>query len=95
MYKLTNTNVVIRIADNAGIPTDNANLDYQAYLAWVEQGNTAETADSLPELTYAQKRAVKYPPVADYLDGIVKNDSEQIAKYIADCLAVKAKYPKE
>jgi hypothetical protein len=48
-----------------------------------------------PELTYAQKRAAEYPPITDYLDGIVKGDQAQIDKYIADCLAVKAKYPKE
>ena len=39
-------------------------------------------------------RAAEYPPMADYLDGIVKSDQAQIDKYIADCLAVKAKYPK-
>jgi len=44
---------------------------------------------------YAIKRAAEYPPIADYLDGIVKGDQAQINKYIADCLAVKAKYPKE
>ena len=47
-----------------------------------------------PVLTYAQKRAPEYPPMTDYLDGIVKGDETQIAKYIADCQAVKAKYPK-
>lgn len=41
-----------------------------------------------------QARANEYPPMADYLDGVVKGDQEQIDKYIADCLAVKAKYPK-
>jgi hypothetical protein len=43
---------------------------------------------------YIAKRAVEYPPVTDYLDGLVKNDQAQIDKYIADCQAVKAKYPK-
>ena len=47
-----------------------------------------------PELTYVQKRFSEYPPMTDYLDGIVKGDQAQIDKYIADCLAVKAKYPK-
>lgn len=47
-----------------------------------------------PELTYAEKRFSEYPPMTDYLDGIVKGDQAQIDKYIADCLAVKAKYPK-
>jgi hypothetical protein len=45
-------------------------------------------------LTYAQKRAAEYPPMTDYLDGVVKGDQAQILKYIADCQAVKAKYPK-
>ena len=45
--------------------------------------------------TYATFRAEEYPPITDYLDGVVKGDQTQIDKYIADCLAVKAKYPKE
>jgi len=44
--------------------------------------------------TYAQKRAAEYPPATDYLDGVVKGDQAQIDKYIADCLAIKNKYPK-
>jgi hypothetical protein len=39
-------------------------------------------------------RANEYPDFKDYLDGIVKGDDAQIQKYINDCLAVKAKYPK-
>jgi hypothetical protein len=46
------------------------------------------------EPTYAEKRAAEYPPYTDYLDGVVKGDQAQIAKYIADCQAVKDKYPK-
>jgi len=43
---------------------------------------------------YKAKRALEYPPITDYLDGVVKGDQTQIDKYIADCLAVKVKYPK-
>jgi tRNA A37 N6-isopentenylltransferase MiaA len=43
---------------------------------------------------YQRKRATEYPPMTDYLDGVVKGDQAQIDKYIADCQAVKAKYPK-
>ena len=43
---------------------------------------------------YQRKRMREYPPVTDYLDGIVKNDQAQIQAYIDACLAVKAKYPK-
>ena len=44
--------------------------------------------------TYADLRWPEYPPYADYLDGVVKGDQLQIDKYIADCLAVKARHPK-
>ena len=43
---------------------------------------------------YIEQRAKEYPPFTDYLDGLVKGDQAQIDKYIADCQAVKAKYPK-
>lgn len=43
---------------------------------------------------YKFARAKEYPDFRDYLDGIVKSDQAQIDKYIADCQAVKAKYPK-
>ena len=41
-----------------------------------------------------KSKKAAYPPHADYLDGIVKGDQAQVDKYIADCLAVKALYPK-
>jgi len=60
--------------------------------------NTAKTeqeeAADLAALPYDRRREMEYPPYADYLDGIVKGDTAQVDKYIADCLAVKAKYPK-
>ena len=43
---------------------------------------------------YIAKRQAEYPPMTDYLDGIAKGDQAQIDKYIADCQAVKTKYPK-
>jgi len=41
----TNTNCIQRTLDGACIPFDPDNTDYQAYLAWVSEGNTAEEAE--------------------------------------------------
>lgn len=41
----TNIDGIKRLADNAFIPFDPANTDYQAYLRWCEEGNTPEPAD--------------------------------------------------
>jgi hypothetical protein len=43
---------------------------------------------------YKAKRAAEYPPMTDYLDGIVKGDNAQVQAYIDACNAVKNKYPK-
>ena len=43
---------------------------------------------------YQRLRAQEYPDVKEYLDGLVKGDTEQMQAYIDACLAVKAKYPK-
>ena len=43
---------------------------------------------------YARNRSAEYPPITDYIDGVVKGDQSQIDAYVSACLAVKAKYPK-
>ena len=43
---------------------------------------------------YQRRRASEYPPITDYIDGIVKGDTVQVQEYIDKCLAIKAKYPK-
>ena len=51
MYKLHNDIVtgnvgcIIRLLDNASIPLDPNNTDYQAYLKWLDEGNTPLPAD--------------------------------------------------
>ena len=52
MYKLIkNINgeikMILRLSDNAFIPFDPANTDYQAFLRWCEEGNTPLTADEV------------------------------------------------
>lgn len=41
----TPANGVMRLPDQALIPFDPANTDYQKYLEWLEEGNTPEPAD--------------------------------------------------
>lgn len=60
---------------------------------WSYDGSQFQ-APAVYEPTYTQLRAAEYPPITDYLDGVVKGDQAQIDAYIAACLAVKAKYPK-
>lgn len=66
-------------------------LEYAEALPWAPP--PAKTPEQLLEEVRAQ-RAAEYPPMADYLDGIVKGDQAQVQAYIDACLAVKAKYPK-
>ena len=76
---------VVTVDDGAGAFDAQGNkveIDLAQVNAWVD-----------PD-AYKFKRAAEYPPITDYIDGVVKSDQVQIDKYIADCLAVKAKYPK-
>ena len=43
---------------------------------------------------YKELRAAEYPPMEDYLDAIVKGDTEAEEEYKRKCLEVKAKYPR-
>jgi hypothetical protein len=57
-------------------------IDMDALSGWIDPN------------AYKAKRAAEYPPITDYIDGVVKGDQAQIDAYIAACQAVKAKYPK-
>ena len=76
---------VVTVDDGAGAFDAQGNkveIDLAAVNAWQD-----------PD-AYKYARAAECPPITDYIDGVVKGDQAQIDKYIADCLAVKAKYPK-
>jgi hypothetical protein len=46
---LETTNTVKRVADNAFIPFNPANTDYQAYLKWLAEGNIPLPADEVTQ----------------------------------------------
>lgn len=89
----------------SNMPADKVEITdekYQELMHGQQNGMTITADDSgypiLKPLTftynYADMRRDSYPPFADYLDGIVKGDQEQINAYIEACKAVKLKYPK-
>ena len=88
----------VRLQDNSdgkGVFIAEWNLDIpkptMAQLdAYEAQANEVERLNQVKA-----NRAKEYPDFREYLDGIVKGDNVQVQKYINDCLAVKAKYPKE
>jgi hypothetical protein len=82
IYKTHPTVVTIRNNEAFDAQDNQVEINMAAVNAWVD-----------PE-AYKTKRQAEYPSFIDYLDGVVKGDQAQIAKYIADCQAVKAKYPK-
>ena len=76
---------VVTIDDGAGAFDAQGNqveIDMTAVNAWIDLE------------AYIAKRAAEYPPITDYLDGVVKGNQAQIDAYIAACQAVKTKYPK-
>ena len=59
-YTLTAYSTIVRDADQAWIPADPANTDYQAYLAWLAEGNTPNPyvpPPPAPEPTIEEKLA--------------------------------------
>lgn len=64
--------------------------DIKDVLVELKRLNDIENANE-----YKRLRAAEYPPVADYLDAIVKGDADAISDYIAKCKTVKLKYPKK
>ena len=78
---------------NPSVVTIRGNVAYDADGNEVSYNKAAVQA-YVDAHAYIAKRAAEYPPITDYIDGVVKGDQAQIDKYIADCLAVKARHPK-
>lgn len=80
----------------------NAERDARIAELEVEYPHLVEGERPVPEIDvpgfrrehFAQLRAAHYPPMEDYLDGVVKGDQGQIDAYVAACLAVKERFPK-
>ena len=68
-------------------------LELDAALAALPAGDYS--ADKQAALTAAvhEARRAAYPPIEDYIDGVVKGDDAQMAAYKAKCLEVKKRHP--
>jgi hypothetical protein len=79
-YVLGHENYIIRLTDNATIPKDEGNTDYQKYLKWLDgyewngmqyvktsEGNTPEPADLPPPPDYSVMRLQAYRDESDPL----------------------------
>jgi len=75
---------VVTISGDEAFDAEGKQVNYDLALVQAEVDATA----------YIAKRAAEYPPMTDYLDGIVKGDTAQVQAYIDACQAVKNKYPK-
>jgi hypothetical protein len=75
---------VVKTVGNEAFDVDNnkVEINIDAVNAWVDPN------------AYKAKRAAEYPPMTDYLDGVVKGNQAQIDAYITACQAIKTKYPK-
>lgn len=96
---ITKTQAILSLIPSAEFIENNGNI------TWIDNKNQYITEEQIDEellrlqaeydaKEYQRKRATEYPPMTDYLDGIVKGDQSQVQAYIDACLAVKAKYPK-
>jgi hypothetical protein len=59
-YTLSSSSSIIRDTDGAFIPSDEANTDYQAFLAWIAEGNAPNPyvpPPAPPEPTIEEKLA--------------------------------------
>jgi len=68
-------------------------LELDAAIAELPAGDYS--ADKQAALTAAvhEARRAAYPPIEEYIDGVVKGDDDQVAAYKAKCLEVKKKHP--
>lgn len=94
-YKLLESGVQ-RLSDNACIPPDPGNRDWQDYQTWLKQGNTPEPKDAPPPPDTNQWRYNAYPSVQEQLDALYDarhGNAAPLAAIDARIAAARKRYP--
>lgn len=92
MYKLTNATFVIRLSDNAYIPEDTKNADYQQYLVWLSEGNTPEPAD-VPTPDYNALRKAAYVAESDPIFFMWQRGEATQQQWLDKIAEIQARWP--
>ena len=93
MYKIKESNTILRKSDGAFIPLDPENMDYQQFLQDVRTHGVGivEGVDVETQISYVDARISEYPPLQEQLDKIYHSG---VNAWKADIKAIKDKYPK-
>ena len=93
-YKLIyDSTSILRLTDNAFIPADPANTDYQAYLTWLGEGNTPEPADPPSPPDNKALRQAAYVVESDPIFFKYQRGEATKEEWLAKIEEIKARYP--
>ena len=93
-YKLIyDSTSILRLTDNASIPADPANTDYQAYLTWLGEGNTPEPSDLTPAPDVKSLRHQAYVTESDPIFFKYQRGEATQEEWLAKVEEIKARYP--
>ncbi len=85
--------LIIRDSDQACIPVDEGNADYQIYQIWLEEGGKPYT-EKVPGKDYKARRADLYAPIQDQLDMLYNDMTKGTTTWVDHITSVKAAVPK-
>ena len=95
MYKIFDDKTIIRIADNAWIPKDSANADYEQFLQDVkEQSIDIVEGPDVTTKSYFELRSEEYPSLTDQQDMQYWDAVNGTTTWKDKINEIKTKYPK-
>ena len=93
LYQLSPHGAVLRQPEQAHIPPDPANTDYQQYLTWLAAGHSPAPADPPPAPDTTALRRAAYAAEADPLFFMAARGEATQAQWLDKVAEIKARYP--